>query len=130
MLRISDAYPNISDWRYAQAINKGDTLLLDIAAVSRDPNRFSDPNEIKLDRLQEAYLPFIDGIHGSLVRDVALSGLVAQLRVFGKLKGLRRAPGNQGRLVKRTKDGMASFLSEAQDEWVYLPTSKCILAAR
>lgn len=127
MIRVSDTYPSIIDWRCGQAIKQGDMLLLDIAAVSRDANRFSDPDEIKLNRLQEAYLPFIDGIYGSLVRDVALAGLVGQLRVFGKMEGLRRAPGRQGKLFTTKKNGLARFLNEGQDEWVPLPTSKFVV---
>ncbi|KAF1845382.1 heme peroxidase [Cucurbitaria berberidis CBS 394.84] len=122
-LRISDTFPSISDWRYTQAIKKGDTLHLNIAAASRDPEKFSDPEAIKLDRSQASYLPFVDGLHGSLIRDIIIAGLAAQLRVFGRLEGLKRAPGTQGRLLKKNENGLVSFLSEAQHEWIPLPTS-------
>lgn len=123
-LRVSDTLPSISDWRYAQAIKKGNTLHLDIATASHDPTRFPHAEKIKLDRPQEFYLPFFDGPHGSLVSDIVVPGLVAQLRVLGKLKGLRRAPGTQGSLKRNAENGVVSFLSEAGDEWVPFPSSK------
>jgi hypothetical protein len=122
---VSNTLPSITDWRYAQAIRKGDVLHLDIATASRDPTRFPNPDRIKLDRPQESYLPFADGSHGALVRDIVVTGLVAQLRVLGRLKGLRRAPGLPGQLRKKSENGIVSFLSEAQDEWVpFFPTSE------
>ncbi|KAF2628738.1 heme peroxidase [Macroventuria anomochaeta] len=124
-LRISNMYPGINDWRYAQAIKKGDTLLLDFAAAGRDGERFPYSSEMKLGRPLEVYqhLPFIDGLHSPLVKDIAVAGLAEQLRVFGKLKGLRRAPGAPGMLKKIRENGVVSYLNDAQDEWVPLPPS-------
>lgn len=123
-LRISDTFPSISDWRYAHAIKKGDTLLLDINVASQDPTKFPDPKAIKLDRPQDSYLPCCDGLHGFQIRDIMVAGLTAQLRVFGKLQGLKRTPDAQKRLQKKNENGYVSFVSEAQDERVPLPTSK------
>jgi hypothetical protein len=124
--RVSDILPSISDWRYAQAVKKGDVLRLDIAAASLDPTRFPEPDQIKLNRPRESYLPFIDGSHGQVFREIVVAGLVAQLRVFGKLKGLRKAQGIQGMMKRKTNNGFVSFLSEAQDEWLPFPASKCM----
>lgn len=129
VLRISDILPGITDWRYTQSIKKGDILLLDIAAASRAPDRFPSPNDIKLDRPEEAYIPFYDGPFAEVVTELVVIGLVAQLRVFAKLKGLRRAPGRQGCLRSRGDGGMISYLNEAQDEWTSLPTSKTFESA-
>jgi hypothetical protein len=123
-LRISDIFPSISDWRYAQAIKKGDTLLLDIATASRDLARYPDPNRIKLDRPQDSYLPFFDGPRGFLVREIVILGLVAQLRVLAELGNLRKAPDMQGTPQRKTENGIVSFLNEACDEWGPFPTSK------
>ncbi|CAO2655876.1 Nn.00g046790.m01.CDS01 [Neocucurbitaria sp. VM-36] len=122
-LRISDTLSSISDWRYSQAIKRGDILHLDTTTASRDPEKFPDPDAIKLDRPRDLYLPFLDGLHGVLIRDIIITGLVAHLRVFGRLQGLKKAPGEQGRLQKKKENGVVSFLSEAQDEWIPLPTS-------
>jgi hypothetical protein len=124
ILRASDILPSIRDWRYAQAVKKGDVLRLDIATASLDPTRFPDPDQIKLDRPRESYLPFIDGSHGQVFREVVIAGLAAQLRVFGKLKGLRKAPGLPHMMERKAENGVISFLSEAQNEWLPFPTSK------
>ncbi|KAF2036661.1 heme peroxidase [Setomelanomma holmii] len=116
VLRVSDTLPSITDWRYAQAIKKGDILHLDVATASRDPFRFPDPNHIKLDRPQGSYLPFADGIYGPLVREIVVPGLVAQLRIFGNLKGLKEASGIQGRWKRKCEHEVVAFLNEAQDE--------------
>ena len=123
--RTSDTYPGISDWRYAQAVKKGDTLLLDFAVAGRQGERFPYPDKMKLDRPVELHqhLPFIEGLHGPLVKDIAVAGLAEQLRVLGKMTGLRRAPGAQGTLRKIRENGVVSYLSDARDEWVSLPPS-------
>ena len=61
-----------------------------------------------------------------MVREIVVVGLVAQLRVLGKLEGLKKAKGSQGVLKRRIENGVVSFLSEARDEWVPFPMSKFI----
>ncbi|KAH8730927.1 heme peroxidase [Phaeosphaeriaceae sp. PMI808] len=123
LLRVSDTPPKINDWRHAQNIKEGDNLLLDIAAASRDMTIFPDPDKVKTDRSQALYLPFTDTSHGSLVQEIVVLGLTAQLRVFGKLKRLEKAPGTRGRIKTESTSGVTSFLSEAQDEWLAFPDS-------
>ena len=124
-LRTADTHPGISDWRYTQAIKKGNTLLLDFAVAGRDGQMFPYPGSMKLDRPLDVYqrLPFVEGLHGPLVKDIAVAGLAEQLRVFGKMEGLRRAPGASGMLKKIRENGVVSYLSDARDEWVPLPPS-------
>ena len=124
-MRTSDTDPGITDWRYAQAIKKGDILLLDFTVAGRKGERFPYPDEMKLDRPVELYrhLPLVEGLHGALVKDIAVAGLAEQLRVLGKMTGLRRAPGAQGVLKKIRENGVVSYLSDARDEWVPLPPS-------
>jgi hypothetical protein len=123
-LRVSDIFPSISDWRYAQAIKKGDTLLLDVATASRDPSRFSDPEQIKLDRPRDSYLPFYDGPHSSLVMEIVMMGLGAQLRVLGKLHDVTIAPEMQGTTKQGTARNVDNFLSGAHGEKRLLSPSK------
>lgn len=124
-LRTSNSYSAISDWRYAQAVKKGDTLSLDFYIAGRNGERFPGPSEMKLDRPLEMYnhIPFIDGLHGPLVKEIAIVGVAEQLRVFGKLDGLRRAPGAAGTLRKVRENGVVRYLSDVQDEWLPLPPS-------
>ncbi|CAN9364660.1 unnamed protein product [Alternaria alternata] len=122
-LRIPNTFLTTSDWRHAEGISKGDDLILDVATASRDPEIFPDPDSINLDRPQELYLPFLDGLHGSLTRPIIVAGLVTQLRIFARLEGLRKGPGTQETLRREVSEGTISFLSEAKDEWVSLPVS-------
>ncbi|KAG9187359.1 hypothetical protein G6011_05230 [Alternaria panax] len=93
-LRIPNTFLTTSDWRHAEGISKGDDLILDVATASRDSKIFPDPDNINPDRPQELYLPFLDGLHGSLTRPIIIAGLVTQLRIFARLKGLRQGPGD------------------------------------
>lgn len=128
VLRKSDVLPGITDWRYSQGIKKGEMLLLDVAAASRDPGWFSEPDNISLDRSRDAYLPFYDGPFATLVSEIVVIVLSAQLRIIAKLKGLRRAPGHEEGLRKKCQDGYVSYLNEARDRWLPLPFSKSIAA--
>ncbi|KAJ8115410.1 hypothetical protein OPT61_g2941 [Boeremia exigua] len=124
-VRTSQTHPNIKDWRNAQDVKKGETFLLDFAIAGRDGERFPHPGAMKLDRPLEVYqyLPFVEGLHGPLVKDIAVAGSAEQLRVFGKLEGLRRVPGASGMLKKLREHGVVSYLNDAQDAWVPLPPS-------
>ena len=105
-------------------VKKGDPIVLDIGKASRDPIKFPDPEEIRLDRLDENYMVFGHGMHKCLGRHIAVVGLVEQLKLLGQLKGFRRAKGAQGILRTRKVGAEVRFLSEAADTWNALPTSK------
>jgi hypothetical protein len=122
-LRIPNTFLTTSDWRRAEGIEKGDDLLLDVATASRDPNYFPEPDTIDLNRPEELYLPFTDGLHGALTRPIFIAGLVTQLRIFGRMEGLRKTSESQETLKREVQEGMVSYLSEAKDEWVSLPVS-------
>jgi cytochrome P450 len=95
-------------------------LLLDIATASRDPSRFPNPEQIKTDRPQDLYLPFIDGPHSSLVKEMVMMGLVEQFRVLGRLQGLKKAPEKQGALKQDIAKNVDNFMSEPQGEKMFL----------
>jgi hypothetical protein len=124
-VRKLDTDSALKDWRDGQAIKKGDTLILDFAVAGRNGQRFPHPDSLLLTRLLKVYqhLPFIEGLHDPLARDIAVAGLAEQLRVFGKMEGLRRALGASGTLGKVCENGVVSYLSDAQDAWVPIPPS-------
>ena len=124
-VRKSEIDPALNDWRDGQAIKQGDTLILDFAVAGRNGERFPHPDSLLLTRPLEVYqhLPFIEGLHDPLARDIAVAGLAEQLRVFGKMEGLRRAPGVSSTLRKVRENGVVSYLSDAQDAWVPIPPS-------
>jgi hypothetical protein len=68
-------------------------------------------------------LPFTDGLHDALTRLIHIARLVTQLRIFGRLEGLRRTPESQEAPKREVQEGTVSYLSEAKDEWVPLPVS-------
>jgi hypothetical protein len=124
-VRKLDTHSARKDWRDGQAIKKGDTLILDFAVAGRNGQRFPHPDSLLLTRPLKVYqhLPFIEGLHDPLARDIAVAGLAEQLRVFGKMEGLRRALGASGTLGKVRENGVVSYLSDAQDAWVPIPPS-------
>ncbi|KAF2678245.1 heme peroxidase [Lentithecium fluviatile CBS 122367] len=123
IVRIAHLDATLVDGATTHSVKKGDTLVLDIAKASRDPDNFPDPDDIDLDRPEESYIHFGKGMHTCLGRSIAVAGLVEQLRIFGKMKGLRRAPGNQRRLRSRRVGAVTMFLSDGADAWNPLPTS-------
>jgi cytochrome P450 len=124
-VRKSEIDPALNDWRDGQAIKKGDTLVLNFAVAGRDGEKFPHPDSLLLTRPLEVYqhLPFIERLHGPLARDIAVAGLAEQLRVFGKMGGLRRAPEAFGTLRAVRENAVVSYLSDAQDAWVPIPPS-------
>ena len=90
-----------------------------------DPTKFPDPEEIKLDRPDADYIHHGWGPHACLGRPIVMTSMAAQLKVFAKLKNLRRAPGLQGQLKSTTVNGAVKvFMKEDWSDWWAFPTSK------
>ncbi|MEQ9168491.1 MAG: cytochrome P450 [Fulvivirga sp.] len=70
-------------------IKKGDTVTLSIGAANRDPEMFSNPNEIQLDR-NPKHLTFGKGTHYCLgdwlARTVAVIAIKEALKSFNNLQ--------------------------------------------
>ena len=81
-------------------VNPGDKIFCSFVAASRDPKIFPEPDRVRLDRNPESYIHYGIGEHDCLGQQVSLIGLAAMLRIVGKLKNLRLAPGPQGQLKK------------------------------
>ena len=97
----------LNEWHHGQAIKKGDTVILDSAAAGCNGQRFPHPDSLLLTRPLKVYqhMPFIEGLHDPLARDITVVGLAEQLPVFRKTEGLRRAPGASGTLRKVRENG-------------------------
>jgi hypothetical protein len=80
----------------------GDSIYTDFVAAGLDPKVFPDPHLIKLDRDRTLYLHHGWGPHKCLGRPIVEVSMAAQLKVFAKLKNLRRAPGPQGHIKSTT----------------------------
>jgi hypothetical protein len=90
-----------------------------------DPTVFPDPEAIKLDRPDSSYIHHGYGPHACLGRPIVVTAMAAQLRVFGRLKGLRRAPGLEGQLKSQTINGAFKvYMREDWSDWWPYPTSE------
>ena len=86
-------------------VNEGDSIYTDFVAAGLDPKAFSDPHEIKLDRDRSLYLHHGWGSHKCIGRPIVEVAMASQLKVFAKLKNLRRAPGPQGEIKTGNTEG-------------------------
>ncbi|KMU91811.1 linoleate diol synthase (Linoleate (8R)-dioxygenase) [Coccidioides immitis H538.4] len=87
------------------SIKPGDKVFVSFVSANRDPDIFPNPNEVRLDRPLDSYIHYGEGPHTCLGRDANMVALTSMLRVIGKLKNLRRAPGPQGELKKVPRPG-------------------------
>lgn len=86
-------------------VKKGDQIYTDFVAAGLDASVFPDPHDIKLDRDKSLYLHHGWGPHKCLGRPIVEVAMAAQLKVFAKLKNLRRAPGPQGGVKSGNTEG-------------------------
>lgn len=107
------------------SIKPGDKVFVSFVSANRDPNVFPSPNEVRLDRPLESYIHYGQGPHTCLGKDANMVGLTSMLRVVGKLKNLRRAPGPQGELKKIPRPGgFYIYMREDQGSYFVFPMSK------
>ncbi|KAF2860876.1 linoleate diol synthase [Piedraia hortae CBS 480.64] len=69
--------------------SKGDVVLVNLPAASRDPEAFPDPESINLNRPWKDYIHLGWGMHKCLGAEMTLVANTALLRVLGRLKGLQ-----------------------------------------
>jgi cytochrome P450 len=124
IVRVATSNANLLDGATTHLVKEGDTVVLDMEKASRDPKKFPNPDEIMLDHSEDSYIHFGRGIHTCLGRTIAVAGLVEQLKIFAKMEGLRRAPGDQGRLRSIKVGSATMFLSDGMDAWNPLPSSE------
>jgi len=105
-------------------LEKGDLVFVSFISASRDKDVFPDPEEIKLDRPEEAYIQYGDGPHECLGKAANIIGLTTMLMQFGKLKNLRRAPGPAGQLKAIPKPGgFKIYMKEDHSSFWPFPTT-------
>lgn len=75
-----------------QPIAKGDKLMVFYGAANRDANRFPDPEQLDLDRADNAHLAFGSGVHRCIGASLArLEIRIAIERLLAQVRDLRRA---------------------------------------
>jgi linoleate 8R-lipoxygenase / 9,12-octadecadienoate 8-hydroperoxide 8R-isomerase len=113
----------------------GDKVLLNLHAAGMDATIFPNPEEVDLDRPEDAYITLGIGCHEYLGAAMTYTALTAMLKVVGKLKNLRPANGPQGKIHKvraphpdENADPSApwyhSYLTESHDSLWPFPQSK------
>lgn len=97
---VSVAVKNHDQTTETIAFKKGDLIQADFRTAHLDPNIFREPHKIKLDRDLKVYRWLNGtGFHKCLGVDLAPLTVVQLLKVVFKLKNVRRAPGNAGKLL-------------------------------
>ena len=96
-------------------LQKDDLVFVSFVSASRDSTVFPDPLVIKLDRPEESYIQYGDGPHQCLGKQANIVGLTTMLMEFGKLPGLRRAPGLPG--VMKTIPKPGGFKVYMKEDW-------------
>ncbi|GAA5977217.1 hypothetical protein JCM5350_003259 [Sporobolomyces pararoseus] len=111
-------------------IKAGTLLYIDWTKVNRDPTKFPEPDQVKLDRNPSLYKlsePGVRSTHGEGLNSLVA---VAVCKEVFRLLNLRRAPGNSGKLgaLKGTISGPAhtatTFLISKEQRFSYFPQSQ------
>lgn len=114
----------------ATRIPANSQIFLSFIAAGRDPSRFPDPDQIRLDRPEESYIHQGSGPHSCLGRPIVTTAAAAMLRSLAREcgPGLRRAPGAQGEMARKLYNGaFPVFLSEDSGSWGNFPVTKRVL---
>ena len=90
-----------SGTRRATRIRKGATVLAAFSSAMFDHNRVPDPRRFDPRRLPHEYIHFGHGLHTCFGLHINRILLPLMLKGLLKRRGLRRAPGPEGRLSKR-----------------------------
>ncbi|KIW18357.1 hypothetical protein PV08_02645 [Exophiala spinifera] len=117
-------------------IKAGDQIYTDFITAGLDEKAFPNPHTIDPTRDRSLYIHHGWGPHSCLGRPITEVAMAAQLKVFAKLKNLRRAPGPQGQLKKTiptpnptssdpqpNPGSVAAFMLEDWSSWYPFPTT-------
>lgn len=105
-------------------VKTGDQVYVNFVSAGLDPTVFPDPKSIRLDRPDDAYIHHGFGPHSCLGRSITTTAMASQLRVFGRLQKLRRAPGLQGRMKSTEINGTIKvYMKEDWSDWTPYPTT-------
>lgn len=105
-------------------VSEGQQIYTNFVSAGRDPEKFPHPEKIDLERPMDAYIHHGFGPHSCLGRNIVQVAMAAQLRVFGRMKNLRRAPGRQGELKFQNIEGIIKvYMKEDWSDWYPFPTT-------
>lgn len=115
LLRRTANATTINDGKHGKiTVSEDETIYTDFVSAGLDPKVFPEPHKIKLDRPRDRYIHHGSGNHSCLGRPIVEIAMAAQLKVFARLRNLRRAPGPQGQM-KRSIPKPNPVSSDPQD---------------
>ncbi|KAK5116380.1 hypothetical protein LTR62_007927 [Meristemomyces frigidus] len=106
-------------------LRKGDKLMINLRAASRDPLAFPNPDSFDPKRPLDSYVHLGHGPHQCLGLPMTRVALTTMLKVFARLEGLEAAPvavGGQtvkSSLKKTVKEFVPGDLEVLPEEWHY-----------
>jgi len=106
----------------------GSAVFVSFISAGLDASKFPNPTTVDPARPEELYIHHGWGAHACLGRPIVTMAAAAQLRVFGRLKGLRRAEGARGEMkFKMVNGAFKVFLGEEGDRWERFPVNKKVV---
>ncbi|RHZ50671.1 peroxidase/cytochrome P450 family protein [Aspergillus thermomutatus] len=128
VLRTAVDEATIQDGKASTTVQKGDTIFADFITAGRDPLKFPDPEQIRLNRPADAYIHHGWGPHACLGRAIVTTAGAALLRVLGRLENIRRAPGPAGEMKsKMVNDAFKLYLHEDGSDWTPFPQNMKVM---
>jgi hypothetical protein len=112
-------------------IKAGEKVFINLRAASHDPAIFPNPDEVDLNRPMDSYIHLGYGPHQCLGLPMAKITLTCMLKEVARLKNLRPAAGEQGKLHKVEKEMYPgekypyhAYLTENWDMYFPFPCGK------
>ena len=137
LLRVAAVGSAIHDGDRDVHVRENEQIYTDFVAAGLDETVFPQPKEIDITRDSRLYLHHGYGPHKCLGRPIVEVAMAASLKVFAKLKNLRRATGPQGHLKSTvpapdpvsdhpqpTPGSIEVFMKEDYSDWWPFPTCK------
>ncbi|GFF88042.1 psi-producing oxygenase A [Aspergillus udagawae] len=122
VLRTAVDEATIKDGEISTTVQKGHGVFVDFITAGRDPVRFPDPEEIRLDRPADVYIHHGWGPHACLGRAIVTTAGAVLLGVLGRLENIRRAPGPAGEMKSKLVNGAFKlYLREDGSSWTPFP---------
>lgn len=127
VLRTSVDEVTIADGKSSPTVRAGDTIFVDFITAGRDPTKFPNPEEIRLNRPTNVYIHHGWGPHACLGREIVTTAGAVLLRVLGRLGNICRALGPAGEMKSKMVNGAFKlYLREDGSDWTPFPQSESL----
>ncbi|GIC94665.1 peroxidase/cytochrome P450 family protein [Aspergillus udagawae] len=128
VLRTAVDEATIKDGEISTTVQKGHGVFVDFITAGRDPIRFPDPEEIRLDRPADVYIHHGWGPHACLGRAIVTTAGAVLLGVLGRLENIHRAPGPAGEMKSKMVNGAFKlYLREDGSSWTPFPQNMKVM---